>query len=77
MKKKNKEFKLNLKRTWQYIKSSKFNLVGYGTVSIIEAVISAIIPLLTAKVILNLTDGIMGWWGDRKSKSRKGQWKDF
>lgn len=59
MKKKNKEFKLNLKRTWQYIKSSKFNLVGYGTVSIIEAVISAIIPLLTAKVILNLTDGIM------------------
>ena len=35
------------------------NLLGYGVVSIIEAIISAIIPLLSAKVILNITDGVI------------------
>lgn len=57
--KKNTNFKLNVKRTWKYIKSAKYNLIGYGLVSIIEAIISAIIPLLSAKVILNITDGVI------------------
>lgn len=52
-------FKLNLKRTWKYIKHSKMNLLGYGFVSIIEAIISAIIPLLSAKIILNITNGVI------------------
>ena len=56
---KNNNFKLNLKRTWKYIKQARMNLVGYGVVSIIEAIIGAIIPLLSAKVILNITNGII------------------
>lgn len=55
----NDNFKLNVKRTWKYIKEAKLNLIGYSLVSIIEAIISAIIPLLAAKVILNITNGII------------------
>lgn len=55
----NKNFKLNVKRTWKYIKTSKMNLLGYGLVSIIESIISAIMPILSAKVILNITNGII------------------
>ena len=59
--KKNKSdnFKLNVKKTWKYIKKARLNLIGYGLVSIIEAIISTIIPLLAAKVILNITNGII------------------
>ena len=56
---KEKNFKQNIKRTWKYIKTAKMNLLSYGVVSIIEAIISAIIPLLSAKVILNITDGVI------------------
>ncbi len=58
-KEKKASFKLNLKRTWKYIKKAKFNLLGYALVSIAEAVISAIIPIFSAKVILNITNGVM------------------
>lgn len=58
-KNKNDNFKLNVKRTWKYIKEARLNLIGYGLVSIIEAIISTIIPLLAAKVILNITNGIV------------------
>lgn len=58
-KNKNDNFKLNIKRTWKYIKKARLNLIGYGLVSIIEAIISTIIPLLAAKVILNITNGIV------------------
>ena len=56
---KEKSFKQNIKRTWKYIKTAKMNLLGYGVVSTIEAIISAIIPLLSAKVILNITNGVI------------------
>lgn len=56
---KEKKFKQNIKRTWKYIKTAKMNLLGYGVVSTIEAIISAIIPLLSAKVILNITNGVI------------------
>lgn len=49
--------KINLKKTWKYIKACKRNLVGYGTFSVLEAIISAIMPLVSAKVILNITNG--------------------
>ena len=58
-KEKKASFKLNLKITWKYIKKAKFNLFGYALVSIAEAVISAIIPIFSAKVILNITNGVM------------------
>ena len=56
---KNNNFILNLKRTWQFIKKSKKNLLGYGFVSVVEAIISAIIPLISAKIILNITNGVI------------------
>lgn len=45
----------DLKRTWQYIKLAKGNLFGYAAVSIVEAIISVILPIVSAQVILNIT----------------------
>lgn len=45
----------DLKRTWQYIKLAKGNLFGYVAVSIVEAIISVILPIVSAQVILNIT----------------------
>lgn len=60
IKNKNKfHFLKNIKKTWTYIKECKANLIGYAVVSIVEAVIGAILPLISAKIILNITDGIM------------------
>lgn len=56
-KNKSNNFRLNVKNTWKYIKQAKWNLFGYGLVSVFEAVISAILPFLSAKVILNITNG--------------------
>ncbi len=49
----------NVKRTWKYIKPAKGKLIGYASVSIIEAIIGAILPLVGAKVILNITSGVI------------------
>lgn len=57
--KKKDDFKLNLKRTWKYIKKAKFDLIFYVVVSILEAIISAIMPLVSAKIILNITNAII------------------
>ncbi len=50
-----KQLMLNIKRTWKYIKLAKGNLFGYVFVSIIEAIISVILPIVSAQVILNIT----------------------
>lgn len=49
----------NIKKTWIFIKECKANLVGYALVSIVEAIIGAILPLISAKIILNITNGII------------------
>ena len=59
MKKEKSKFLKNIKKTWPYIKECKLNLVGYALVSVIEAIISAILPLIAAQVILNLTSGLI------------------
>lgn len=59
MEKNKNEFLKNIKRTWQYIKDCKLNLVGYGLVSMTEAVLGAILPLVSAQIILNITSGVM------------------
>lgn len=60
MKNKNKSnFLKNIKKTWAYIKDCRANLIGYAVVSIVEAIIGAILPLISAKIILNITDGAM------------------
>ena len=56
---KNATFFQNIKKTWRYIKEAKWNLVGYAFVSVLEAIIGAILPLVSAKMILNITDGMM------------------
>ena len=61
MKRKTQKINLlkNIKRLWKYIKTSRFNLIGYLLVSITEGIISAILPLISAKIILNLTNGLI------------------
>lgn len=59
MMKNKSNFMKNIKKTWSYIKECKANLIGYAIVSIVEAVIGAILPLISAKIILNITDGVM------------------
>lgn len=49
----------NAKKIWPYIKDCKFNLIFYTLVSVTEAIVSAILPLISAKVILNITDAII------------------
>ena len=44
---------------WPYIKDSKKYLILYIIVSIIEAIIGALIPLVSAKVILNITNALI------------------
>lgn len=60
MEKKSKSnFFKNIKKTWKYIKESKANLIGYVCVSILEAIIDAIFPLIEAKIILNITNELI------------------
>ena len=59
MKKDKSNFFRNIKKTWVFIKECKLDLIGYTSVSIIEAIIGAILPLISAKIILNITDGLM------------------
>lgn len=60
MMKNKSNFIKNIKKTWSYIKECRANLIGYAFVSVVEAIISAILPLVSAKIILNITDGVMG-----------------
>ena len=59
MKKEKSNFLRNIKKTWVFIKECKSNLIGYALVSIVEAIIGAVLPLISAKIILNITDGLM------------------
>ena len=59
LKKEKTNLLLNAKRTWKYIKKSKTNLIWYGIVSIFEAIVTAVLPLMSAKVIINITNGVI------------------
>lgn len=52
-------FLRSVKRTWIYIKECKKVLIFYAIVSVIESIISAVLPLIDAKIILSITDAIM------------------
>lgn len=47
----------NAKKMWKYMRESKPSLIGYAIVSIVESIISVILPLISAKIILNMTEG--------------------
>ena len=56
---KKSSFFKNIKKMWKYFKNSKGSLIAYLFVSIVEGVIGAILPLVSAKIILNITDGLI------------------
>ena len=62
MKKKEKNSKnsffVNFKKVYVYFKECKSILIGIGIITLIKSIIGVFIPLLTAKVILYLTDGV-------------------
>lgn len=49
----------DIRKTWRYVKQCKWNLVGYAVVSIVEAIISAILPIISAQIILDITNNQM------------------
>ncbi len=52
-----KETIINLKKTWQYAKKYKKNLIYYIIFSAFLSGISVVIPIITAQVLINLTGG--------------------
>ena len=50
-----KEFFKNLKFAWKFTKSQKGNFIKFIITNIITIVISVIVPILSAKIIVNLT----------------------
>ena len=57
--KKKSQFIINVRKTWKYIREAKIYLILYAFASILEAVLSIIIPLIGAKIILNLTNALI------------------
>ena len=51
-----KEFIKNLKFAWKYSKDQKFKLIKYIICNILSIIISIIIPILSAKIIVELTN---------------------
>lgn len=51
-----KEFFKNLKFTWPFVKEQKKNLICYLISDLVKALISIVVPILSAKIIINLTN---------------------
>ena len=54
-----KELKTNLKMSWYFVRKEKFYFIVLILLAMLLAVISFIIPLFSAKLLLNLTDGLL------------------
>lgn len=54
-----KETKNNLKMSWQFIKNKKKSLILMAILSIILSAISVVAPILSAKLLLKLTNGLL------------------
>ncbi len=53
-----KEIWFNLKRTWKFTKPYRGKLIFYIILSIIVTLIGIAIPLISAKILINITNGI-------------------
>ena len=53
-----KEFKNNLKFTWNYVKYQKANFIKYVLLNICLVIISVVVPILSANVIIYLTSSL-------------------
>ena len=51
-----REFKKNLKFVWKYSNSERKRIVIYCILSLFDIVVSIIYPIVSAKIIVNLTD---------------------
>ena len=51
-----KEVWENLKFTWKYVKEQKLSIIGFGICNIISIIICVIVPIISAKIIVNLTE---------------------
>jgi len=49
----------NVKKTWKFLKEGKKYLIFYIIVSILEGILGAIYPIISAKIILHITSGAM------------------
>lgn len=54
-----KETKANLKMSWKFIKRQKKKLVIMTVLSILLSIISVIVPVLSAQLLLKLTNGLL------------------
>ena len=54
-----KELRTNLKMSWYFVRKEKFYFIVLILLAMLLAVISFIIPLFSAKLLLNLTDGLL------------------
>ena len=48
----------NLKFTWRYVKDQKFRLLGYSICNIFAIAISIVVPIISAKIIVFLTNNM-------------------
>ncbi len=55
-----KETLKNLKRSWKFVENQKKRMIVYLVLTIILVAISVIVPLLTANLLIAITDGIIG-----------------
>ena len=51
-----REFIKNLKFAWKYAKDQKYNIIKYILATIVAVIISLVVPILSAKLIIYLTD---------------------
>ena len=58
-----KEFFKNIKFVWKYAKSEKWKLIKYILCNIIAIAISIIVPILSAKIIVSLTNNLFSRMG--------------
>ena len=53
-----KEFIKNIKFVWQYARDQKSKLVKYILCNLIAVIISVVVPIISAKIIVYLTDSM-------------------
>ena len=54
-----KDTKKNLKFTWKFISFQKWRLLGYILCNILHVIVSVITPILSAKIIVSLTNNVL------------------
>lgn len=59
LKKNSSGFLKNIKKTWKFVNKGRRYLTVYALVSILEGIVYAVIPIVTSKMLLSVTSGLM------------------